>query len=107
LTSPFGRTTCRNCGRARDAESLDPQRWCTECRRRVIRRSAVSARISALLVTLLLWAWIAVAIRPERFIVGWLLVLAVTYFIVHKIAQRVLFEVFRARGVPAGEVADE
>jgi uncharacterized membrane protein YfcA len=107
LTSPFGRTTCRNCGRARDPETLDPQRWCAECRRRVIRRSATWARGAALLVAVILGAWIAVAIRPERFIVGWLLVLAVTYFIVLKIAQRVLFEVFRARGVPAGEVADE
>jgi hypothetical protein len=106
LTSPLRRTACRNCGREGAADDLDAQRWCAGCRRRVIDRAAFWARFAALAATALVAAWVVLGVRPTRFIIGWMLILAVIYFIVHKIAQRVLFEVIRARGVEPNPEVD-
>jgi hypothetical protein len=94
---------CRNCGSLREPAELDDQRWCAACRQRLIPRSAIWARVSAVLVTILVGAWIALAIRPTRFVIVWMVILAMTYFVVSKIAQRVAFEVIRWRGVPGRE----
>jgi len=72
----------------------------------VIARAAFWARFAALAAAALVAAWVVLGVRPTRFIVGWMLILAVIYFIVHKISQRVLFEVIRARGVEANPTDD-
>jgi hypothetical protein len=92
---------CRNCGRERPADRLDRLRWCDRCRREVIRRATVVARLTAVAGTLLLMIWILTAIGPTpRFLIGWLVLIAAVYFFLYKLTQRVAFEVIRARGVP-------
>ena len=98
-----GRTvgTCRNCGRERPAERLDRLRWCDLCRREVVRRASVVARIAAFIGTLLLVGWVVTVVGPSpRFLVGWLVLIAIVYFFVYKLTQRIAFEVIRSRGVP-------
>src|SRR5690606_20415530 len=98
-----GRTvgTCRNCGRERPAERLDRLRWCDLCRREVVRRASVVARIAAFIGTLLLVGWVVTVVGPSpRFLVGWLVLIAIVYFFVYKLTQRIAFEAIRSRGVP-------
>lgn len=79
-------------------------RWCEVCRQPLIRRAALWARGIALLLTLLLGIWIAFAIGPSsRFLVAWMAILAVTYLVITRIAQRIAFEVIRARAISTAE----
>jgi hypothetical protein len=75
-------------------------RWCQHCRQHVIQRAAKWSRVIALVFTLLVGVWIAASIRPTRFLVIWMAMLAATYVVVYKISQRVSFEVIRTKGVP-------
>jgi hypothetical protein len=78
-------------------------RWCPACRQQVVRRSARWARAIAILATLGVGLWIALTIRPTRFMVVWMAILIAIYVLVSRIVQRVAFEIIRARGVPAPE----
>ncbi len=99
--------TCRNCGRERPADRLDRLRWCDRCRREVVRRSSVVARMVAIAGALLTMAWIFFFIGPSpRFLMGWLVLIAALYFFLSKLTQRVAFEVIRGRGVPPAEEPD-
>jgi hypothetical protein len=107
LKPHFRRTECTNCGRLREPEQLDRQRWCKSCRQNVIQRAARWSRGIALVFTLGVGIWIAAAIRPTRFLIVWMAILAATYMVVYKIAQRVAFELIRTRSVPPTEDDDE
>ena len=95
---------CRNCGREYPADRLDPRRWCPLCRREVIRRATRAARTAAVIATVALMLFMFATVGPSpRFLIGWLVLLGVTYVFVYKLGQRVAFEVIRGRGVPPPE----
>jgi hypothetical protein len=103
--SPDRPAACRNCGRP--STRLDRQRWCDRCRREVVRRATVVARIAGVTGALLLMAWIVLFVGPTpRFLMGWLVLIAAVYFFLYKLTQRVAFEVVRGRGVPPPEEPD-
>jgi len=106
LRASFRPTVCRHCGNTRDPAELDHSHWCVSCRQTIVRRSATWARVSAFVVCLGLAVWIAVTMQPTRFLVGWMAILAFTYFVVSKIVQRVAFEVIRARTAPSTHPED-
>jgi hypothetical protein len=92
---------CRNCGRSYPADRLDRHRWCERCRAEVVRRATVVARVTALGGSLLLMIWILATVgTAPRFLVGWLALVAATYFFLYTLTRRVAFEVIRGRGVP-------
>ena len=96
--------SCRNCGREYPPDRLDPRRWCPLCRGEVIRRATRIARIAAIATTLAVGAGVVAAVGPSpRFLMVWLVLLAVTYLFVYKLSQRVAFELIRSRGVPPPE----
>jgi hypothetical protein len=95
---------CRNCGRTRPADRLDRHRWCDGCRAAVVKRATVVARFTALGGSLLLMIWILATVgTAPRFLVGWLALVAATYFFLYTLTRRVAFEVIRGRGVPPPE----
>lgn len=105
--SSDGTATCRNCGQLRPAERLDRVRWCDRCRREVVRRATVAARLVAIAGSLLLIGWILAFVGPSsRFLMGWLVLIAGVYFFVYKLTQRVAFEIIRSRGVPPPDASD-
>lgn len=59
------------------------------------------ARLIALVFTLGMAAFIYwQAAGTTNFLVGYVVLIVATYFLVARITQRVAFEVFRSRGVP-------
>ena len=92
---------CRNCGRSFPVSRLDRRFWCPDCRAVVIRRATLAARLIAFTVTLILAIWIYSVVGSQpRFLMIYIIMLAVAYFFIYKLTQRVAFEVFRGRGVP-------
>jgi hypothetical protein len=99
---------CANCEREVPEDELDRFRWCGECRRVVVRRASVWARIIGIAAAALLATWIVLAISPSgRFLVGWMAIIAATYYLSFKISRRVAFDLIRARGITPPEGADE
>ena len=102
MTGDAETVACRNCGRRVSEASVDPDGWCNACRKEVVRRATLVARIVALLGALLVGLWVAAVSRPDsRLLMLWLLLIAVVYFVLYKLARRVAFEVIRSRGVRA------
>jgi hypothetical protein len=100
--------TCANCQREVPNDELDRFRWCGECRRAVVRRATFWARLVGIAAAALLAAWILLAISPSgRFVVGWMAIIAATYYLSFKISRRVAFDLIRARGITPPEGADE
>jgi len=96
--------SCANCGRSYPASELDAAGWCKACRAEVVRRASLYARGAALFVSLIVAAWIALAIGPSsRFIVGWMALVAATYLVTARLVRRIAFEIIRNRGVPPPE----
>lgn len=92
---------CRNCDQPASPDDLDRFRWCEACLRELLRRSAWSARGIAVVVTLGLALWIALAVGPsQRFLVAWMAILAAIYFFVSRLSRRIAFDVIRGIGVP-------
>ena len=91
---------CHNCRRAREATSLDQFGWCERCRRVVIRRATLSARIVAALGLAGGAFWVFTVIDPgPRSLIVWVILLVAVYGLLYKVTQRVAFEVVRSRGV--------
>lgn len=92
--------TCGNCGREVPAASLDPEGWCAECRREVVRRATVIAHALGGIAAVLTGLWVVMVVEPgPTFVILWLLLVGLVYFVLYKIARRVAFEVIRSRGV--------
>ncbi|HEX5727223.1 MAG TPA: hypothetical protein VFX98_17230 [Longimicrobiaceae bacterium] len=93
---------CRNCGRRYEDEEADRHGWCAACRQLLVRRATTWAWGPAAVVAA---AFVAVLAATggfySRFLVGYLAVGALLAWGVFKVARRVFFDVFRARGVPA------
>lgn len=95
--------TCAICGRPTSARKLDPDGWCPQCRRALIRRSTWWSRVIAGVIAFSGANWMA-AVQSEwvlRFLVGWLALFALLYYVLYKVLRRVLFDVFRRRTLPA------
>jgi hypothetical protein len=91
---------CRNCGRLFPATKLDQSLWCADCRRVVIRRAYITARISAMTMALGMIAWLYYFSGPEpRFLLLYMLMCVSGYYFTFKLVHRVAFEIIRARGV--------
>jgi hypothetical protein len=100
VSAPNERGRCGNCDREVSAAELDAAGWCAACRAEVVRRATVSAHVLGGVGGLLAGLWVIMVVQPgPRFVVVWLLLVAAIYFILYKLARRVAFEVFRARGV--------
>jgi fatty acid desaturase len=90
--------TCPLCGRRHDGEGSDPEGTCSDCRKRLIRRSATVAWVPALLlgagyVWLLFWSGLV----SSMFLIVWIAFGAVLVYITYKVAHRAAFDVIRAR----------
>ena len=82
--------------------------WCTNCRREVIRRATLVARLVGLVTAGALGVWIFSMVGPSpRFLMAYLVMIAAAYFFLFKLTQRVAFEVIRGRGVPPPEIEDD
>ncbi len=92
---------CANCGRGFPAKQLDRRNWCPDCRREVIRRATLAARVIAFVAALALGLWIFTMVGPApRFLMAYVVMIVAAYFFLYKMTQRVAFEVIRGRGVP-------
>ena len=86
---------------------LDAAGWCPLCRRDVVRRATLIARVIAGLGAVAVGLWVVMIIRPgPRFLLLWLLLIGATYFFLFTLTRRVSFEVIRSRGVPPPEEED-
>lgn len=104
MRDPERPVACRNCGREHPAHDLDRAGWCPGCRAEVLRRARLAARGAAILAALAFGAWIATTVgSTQRFLVGWLVLVAATCAVTYKLVQRVAFEIIRKRGVPPPE----
>lgn len=93
--------TCVNCGRDRPATQVDTRGWCQGCRAQLLRRSRFVARLVGFVFTLALATLIYSRTSGDSgFLLGYVVLIVATYFLVVRITQRVTFEVFRSRGVP-------
>ena len=102
MTGDAETVACRNCGRRVSRSSVDHGGWCPACRKEVVRRATLVARIVGMLGGLLVGLWVATVARPDsRLLMLWLLLIAAIYFLLYKLARRVAFEVIRSRGVRA------
>lgn len=100
MTEPEAVATCGNCGREVPASSLDPEGWCADCRREVVRRATVIAHGLAGIAAVLAGLWVVMVVMPgPSFVVVWLVMVGLVYFVLYKLARRVAFEVIRSRGV--------
>lgn len=94
------RRTCANCGHDHPATDVDVAGWCQRCRARLVRRSRLVARLVAFLFTLVMALLIYGQTRGDSgFLLGYVIFVVVSYFLVARITQRVAFEMLRARGV--------
>jgi hypothetical protein len=95
---------CRNCGQPREATSLDQFEWCERCRKVVIARATIAARVVGA-IGLAIGAYLVFArVSPgPRSLILWLLLLVAVYALLYKVTQRVAFEVIRSRGVKPPE----
>lgn len=92
--------TCHNCRRPREATSLDQFGWCERCRRVVIRRATLAARVVAALGLGIGAFFVFSEVDPgPRSLILWLVLLLALYALLYKVTQRVAFEVVRSRGV--------
>lgn len=74
-----------------------------ECRAVVIRRATWWGRAAGVISAIILGTWILLAIRPEQFLVVWLVLVALVYLFVSTLVRRVAFAVIRERGVSLPE----
>lgn len=101
--SPAG-TSCRRCGRAVEGEPLDAGGWCGHCRAEVVRRATRVARLGAIVLTLGFAFLLFSLFRPSpRFLIGWLVLVALVHFVLFTLIRRVAFEVIRTRSAAASE----
>lgn len=97
--------SCPNCRRPVEVGAGDSAGWCTECRRRLVRRATLTGHVAGVvLVAAMLW-WLVTVIQPgERFVLIWMLLAAALYFALFRVVRRMAFEIIRTRGVrPAAE----
>lgn len=96
--------SCQNCRDLHAVSELDRFGWCERCRRVVVGRATLAARLIAGLTLAGLAYWVMAVLDPNpRFLIAWLLLVLVVYAVVYKVTQRVAFEMFRSRGVPPPE----
>lgn len=95
---------CENCGRVFPGKQLDRRNWCPDCRRELIRRATVVARIVAFIAALGIGIWVFTIVGTgSRFLMAYLVMIVAAYLFLYKMTQRVAFEVIRSRGVPPPE----
>ena len=81
--------------------ALDRRMWCPDCRREVIRRARLFARIAALVFAGGLAIYIfAFSGTSQRFMIAYMIMIAAAYLLTYKLTQRAAFELIRERGVP-------
>ena len=104
MTEIRDEVTCRNCGEPREATTLDKFGWCERCRKVVIARATITARVVAA-IGLAIGAYVVFAqVDPgPRTLILWIILLVAIYALLYKVTQRVSFEIFRARGVKPPE----
>lgn len=99
MTSPSPHPSCRECGREVDDGKLDPEGWCAECRRKVVRRATPVAVVVATVMAVLYLVglgWVG-ALSSTNFLIFWLALGALLALGTYKVARRVAFDVIRAR----------
>jgi len=93
---------CVECGEVKPTESLDRELWCDDCRGRATRVAARWGRVAGLVGSVLLAIWIGVAVAPSgRMLIGWAVVVLVSYRIVGRLGRELIFGVLRARRTAA------
>ncbi|MEX2584652.1 MAG: hypothetical protein WD766_15390, partial [Gemmatimonadota bacterium] len=90
---------CANCGRMYPGSKLDRRLWCPDCRRVVVKRSSLVARVIALVSALALAAWIFSMVGPApTFLMVYLVMVVAAYNFIYNLTQPVAFEVIPSRG---------
>jgi hypothetical protein len=101
MSSPEPEGHCPNCSRAFPREELDAAGWCDGCRAVVVRRATLAGRLAGIVGSFAVGYWIFGVLDPDpRFLIFWIVVVAVVYGFLYKIVRRVAFEMIRSRGVP-------
>lgn len=97
--------TCIRCLRPTPIKELDSQFWCGECLARAQRRSAVRGWAAGGMLALVLALYIGLWIRPDYSLIptGWVLVLAVAFYLGGRVVREFLFGWERMRNQRAVE----
>lgn len=83
------------------SDDLDPNDWCDECRKQVVRRATLVGRLTGVLAAVAAAAVLFATVEIDpRFLAGWLVLVAAVHLFVYRLVRRVAFEYIRARGVP-------
>ncbi len=98
---------CIRCLQATPLRELDSQFWCGECLTRARRRSAVRGWAAGGAFALVLALYIALWIRPDYSLIptGWVLVLAVAFYLSGRVVREFLFGWERMRNRRAVEAS--
>ncbi len=98
-------TNCRSCQQLYPASDLDRYLWCPQCRKAVRKRGSVWSRAVGFTASLAVAAYLVLKLTLQsRFLVFYLLMLALTYLLTSRIAHAVVLGYYRSRG-GAGEPA--
>lgn len=96
-----GQPECRNCGKPIEKEDSERSRLCRSCRGEVIRRATLWSRIAGVIVATVLAFYVFGVVQPgERFLIGWVALVVLSYFGVAKLTRRIAYDLIRSRGVP-------
>jgi len=98
---------CEICGESFPAAELGRGGLCSGCRREVVRRATIVARVVAVLGALLAAVWLMTVVQPtQRFLLLWLVLIAGVYMVLFTLTRRVAFEVIRNRDIRVPEETD-
>ena len=92
-------TNCRSCQQLYPASDLDRYLWCPGCRKTVRKRGTLWGVAVGLTASLgvLIYMWLNLTLQ-SRFLVFYLLLLALTYLLTSRIAHAVVYGYYRSRG---------
>lgn len=94
---------CAVCGEVRDSTDVDRMLWCEECRDRAQARAARVGLYVGFAVAAALLAWIGLAVRPSRMIVGaWIASVVAAGWLGAKMGREIAYGVYRARETGSG-----
>ena len=104
MTETRDEVTCRSCGQPREATTLDRFGWCERCRRVLVARATIAARVVAAVGLAISAYFVFARVDPgPRSLILWIILLLAIYAVLYKVTQRVSFEIFRGRGVKPPE----
>ncbi len=98
MTDDEATRRCDICGESFPAADIGRGGLCSDCRRRVVRRATLVARVVAVLGAMLIAVFLATIVQPaQRFLLLWVVLVIGVYMVLFTLTRRVAFEVIRNR----------